>query len=159
MLFRSHYDFGRFISPIAILSNQNNNEANLQNDIIGNEKTMGAELFIRRKNRQINGWIAYQFNNTNYSFNDIDDGHYYTADHDITHEFKSVMMTSILDYDITATWSYSSGRVYTNPNEINKTNDFQIIFNPGERNKERLEPVHHLDISISKRYKIGRAHV
>jgi hypothetical protein len=65
------------------------------------------------------------------------------------------MMTSILDYDITATWSYSSGRVYTDPNEINKTNDFQIIFNPGERNKERLEPVHHLDISISKSYTLN----
>jgi len=152
---RGHYDFGRFISPIAILSNQNNNEPNLQDDMIGNEKTMGAEIFIRRKNKQINGWIAYQFNNTNYSFNDIDNGHYYTADHDITHEFKSVTMTSVLDYDITATWSYSSGRVYTDPNEINKTNDFQIIFNPGKRNKERLEPVHHLDISISKRYTLN----
>ena len=147
-----HYDFGRFISPIAIISNKNNNRSVLQNDMTGNEKIVGSEIFIRRKNRQITGWIAYQFNNTNYSFNDINNGNDYTADHDITHEFKSVIMTSILDYDITATWSYSSGRVYTNPNEIIKTNDYQIIFSPGERNKERLKPVHHLDISISKSY-------
>ena len=147
-----HYDFGRFISPIAILSNQNNNENRLQNDMIGNEKTIGSEIFIRRKNRQINGWIAYQFNNTDYSFND---SHYYSANHDITHEFKSVMMTSILDYDFTATWSYSSGRVYTHLDEINITNDFQIFYNDGKRNKERLEPVHHLDISISKSYTLN----
>jgi len=68
---------------------------------------------------------------------------------------KTVFITSILDYDVTATWSYSSGRVYTHPSEINKTNDFQIIFNPGARNKERLNPVHHLDISISKKYVIN----
>ena len=64
-------------------------------------------------------------------------------------------MTSILDYDFTATYSYSSGRVYTHSDEISITNDFQIFFNDGKRNKERLEPVHHLDISISKSYTLN----
>ena len=151
-----HYDFGRYISPIPILSNQNNNYYNSPNDLIGNEETTGAELFIRRKNKQINGWISYQSNNTEYSFNDIDEGRFFKADHDVTHEFKSVLMTSVLDYDLTANWSYSSGRVYTHPDDINKTNDFQIVFNPGSRNNERLDPVHHLDISISKKYILNR---
>ena len=149
------YDFGRYISPIPILSNPNNTEYISTTDSTGTEKTGGGEIFIRRKNRQINGWIAYQFNNTKYSFDDINNGQFFNADHDITHELKTVFITSILDYDVTATWSYSSGRVYTHPSEINKTNDFQIIFNPGARNKERLNPVHHLDISISKKYVIN----
>ena len=149
------YDFGRYISPIPILSNPNNTEYISTTDSIGTEKTGGGEIFIRRKNRQINGWIAYQFNNTKYSFDDINNGQFFNADHDITHELKTVFITSILDYDVTATWSYSSGRVYTHPSEINKTNDFQIIFNPGARNKERLNPVHHLDISISKKYVVN----
>ena len=149
------YDFGRYISPIPILSNPNNTEYISTTDSTGTEKTGGGEIFIRRKNRQINGWIAYQFNNTKYSFDDINNGQFFNADHDITHELKTVFITSILDYEVTATWSYSSGRVYTHPSEINKTNDFQIIFNPGARNKERLNPVHHLDISISKKYVIN----
>ena len=149
------YDFGRYISPIPILSNPNNTEYISTTDSTGTEKTGGGEIFIRRKNRQINGWIAYQFNNTKYSFDDINNGQFFNADHDITHELKTVFITSILDYDVTATWSYSSGRVYTHPSEINKTNDFQIIFNPGARNKERLNPVHHLDISISKKYVVN----
>ena len=66
------------------------------------------------------------------------------------------MMPSVLDYHLPANWSYSSGRVYTHPDDINKTNDFQIIFNPGSRNNERLDPVHHLDISISKKYILNR---
>ena len=149
------YDFGRYISPIPILSNPNNTEYISTTDSTGTEKTGGGEIFIRRKNRQINGWIAYQFNNTKYSFDDINNGQFFNADHDITHELKTVFITSILDYDVTATWSYSSGRVYTHPSEIYKTNDFQIIFNPGARNKERLNPVHHLDISISKKYVVN----
>ena len=149
------YDFGRYISPIPILSNPNNTEYISTTESTGTEKTGGGEVFIRRKNRQINGWIAYQFNNTKYSFDDINNGQFFNADHDITHELKTVFITSILDYDVTATWSYSSGRVYTHPSEIYKTNDFQIIFNPGARNKERLNPVHHLDISISKKYVVN----
>ena len=66
------------------------------------------------------------------------------------------MKTTILNYDFTANWSYSSGRVFTHPNEINKTNSFQIIFTPETRNRERLKPVHHLDISISKNYVVDR---
>ena len=149
------YDFGRYISPIPIFSNPNNTEYISTTESTGTEKTGGGEVFIRRKNRQINGWIAYQFNNTKYSFDDINNGQFFNADHDITHELKTVFITSILDYDVTATWSYSSGRVYTHPSEIYKTNDFQIIFNPGARNKERLNPVHHLDISISKKYVVN----
>lgn len=149
------YDFGRYISPIPIFSNPNNTEYISTTESTGTEKTGGGEVFIRRKNRQINGWIAYQFNNTKYSFDDINNGQFFNADHDITHELKTVFITSILDCDVTATWSYSSGRVYTHPSEIYKTNDFQIIFNPGARNKERLNPVHHLDISISKKYVVN----
>ena len=146
------YDFEKYISPIPILSNPTNTDYSFTADSTGTEKTAGGEIFIRRKNKQINGWIAYQLNNTKYSFDDIDNGQFFNADHDITHELKTIIITSILDYDVTANWSFSSGRVYTHQNEINITNDFQIIFNPGARNKERLNPVHHLDISISKKY-------
>ena len=150
------YDFERYISPIAIFSDLSDEGHGSDNDFSGSEITAGSEIFIRRKNKPINGWVAYQYNNTKYSYNDIDDGLFFPADHDVTHEFKSVIMTSILNYDFTANWSYSSGRVFTHPNEINKTNNFQIIFNPETRNRERLKPVHHLDISISKNYVVDR---
>tara|TARA_B100000700_G_scaffold16483_1_gene16323 strand:- start:479 stop:1231 length:753 start_codon:yes stop_codon:yes gene_type:complete len=150
------YDFERYISPIAIFSDLSDEGHGSDNDFSGSEITAGSEIFIRRKNKPINGWVAYQYNNTKYSYNDIDDGLFFPADHDVTHEFKSVIMTSILNYDFTANWSYSSGRVFTHPNEINKTNSFQIIFNPETRNRERLKPVHHLDISISKNYVVDR---
>ena len=43
------YDFGRYISPIPILSNPNNTEYISTTDSTGTEKTGGGEIFIRRK--------------------------------------------------------------------------------------------------------------
>ena len=60
------------------------------------------------------------------------------------------------NWDITTSWSYSSGRVFTHENDINKTNDFQIIFDSDSRNKQRLPSIHHLDLSISKMYKLKK---
>ena len=71
------YDFGRYISPIPILSNPTNPDYSFTVDSTGTEKTVGAEIFIRRKNKQINGWIAYQLNNTKYSFDDVDNGQFF----------------------------------------------------------------------------------
>ena len=65
------------------------------------------------------------------------------------------MMTSLGKWNLTANWVYSSGRVYTDPNEIIINNNYQVLINSGMRNKERLQPVHHLDISLSRQWQIN----
>ena len=151
-----HFNFEKYLSPIPILSEQNESGNPYYTESQGEEKINGAEVLIRRKNHLINGWISYHFNQTKYSFPDINNGKLYNADHDLRHEFKSVLVTSILNWDITTSWSYSSGRVFTHENDINKTNDFQIIFDLDSRNKQRLPSIHHLDLSISKMYKLKK---
>ena len=154
-----YFDFESYLSPIPIFSKQNDyiDDVILATD--GQEKTNGAEFFIRRKNQAINGWISYQINNTKYSFSNIDGGQYYNANHSIEHEFKSVFITSILDWNLTTNWSYSSGRFYTNENDVYIASDFQVLFNPGTRNNKKLPPTHHLDFSVSKKFKINRFEV
>jgi len=154
-----HFNFEKYLSPIPILSEQNDYGNQYYTESQGEEKINGAEVLIRRKNHLINGWISYHFNQTKYSFPDINNGKLYNADHDLRHEFKSVLVTSILNWDITASWSYSSGRVFTHEDDINKTNDFQIIFDLDSRNKQMLPPIHHLDLSISKMYKLKKFEV
>ena len=151
-----HFNFEKYLSPIPILSEQNEYGNQYYTESQGKEKINGAEVLIRRKNSLINGWISYHFNETKYSFPDINDGNLYKADHDLRHEFKSVLITSILNWDVTTSWSYSSGRVFTHENDIDKTNDFQIIFDLDSRNKQRLPSIHHLDLSISKIYKLKK---
>ena len=151
-----HFNFEKFLSPMNILSDDSdiNSDYLLENE--GKEKSDGIELLVRRKNKLINGWISYHFNTTNYSFNNINNGKFYKADHDFTHELKTVLITSILNWDLTASWSYCSGRVFTHEDDIYKTNDFQIIFDLDSRNKQRLPSIHHLDLSISKMYKLKK---
>ena len=154
-----YFDFESYLSPIPIFSKQTDyiDDVILATD--GQEKANGAEFFIRRKNQAINGWVSYQINNTKYSFPDIDDGKYYNANHSIEHEFKSVFITSILDWNLTTNWSYSSGRFYTDESDVYIASDFQVLFNPGTRNNKKLPPTHHLDFSVSKKFKINRFEV
>ena len=132
-----------------------NSDYLLENE--GKEKSDGIELLLRRKNKSINGWISYHFNKTNYSFNNINNGKFYKADHDFTHELKTVLITSILNWNLTASWSYSSGRSFTNEDYINITTDFKVDIVQGKKNTLRLPPSHHLDISISKDFNLKMA--
>ena len=151
---KGHFNFEKFLSPMNILSDDSdiNSDYLLENE--GKEKSDGIELLVRRKNKPINGWISYHFNKTNYSFNNINNGKFYKADHDFTHELKTVLITSILNWNFTASWSYSSGRPFTNEDYINITTDFKVDIAQGKKNTLRLPPSHHLDISISKDFNL-----
>ena len=151
---KGHFNFEKFLSPMNVLSDDNdiNSDFLLENE--GKEKSDGIELLLRRKNKSINGWISYHFNKTNYSFNNINNGKFYKADHDFTHELKTVLITSILDWNVTASWSYSSGRSFTNEDYINITTDFKVDITQGKKNTTRLPPSHHLDVSISKDFSL-----
>ena len=60
---------------------------------------------------------------------------------------------------MTTNWSYSSGRFYTDENDVYIDSDFQVLFNPGKRNNKKLSPTHHLDFCVSKKFKINRFEV
>ena len=116
----------------------------------GSGYSSGAEFLIRKNKGKITGWISYLLNKTVFEYPDLNNGMGFLGDHDKTHEIKSVLMTSIGNWDLTANWVYSSGRVYTNKNNIDNSN--QIISIISELNNERLKPIHHLDISVSTHY-------
>ena len=149
------YDFQDFLSPVSPALLYHDRIQNLSAEPIGNGETRGAEIFARKKSGKVTGWVSYQWNKTEYTFPILNGGKSFPADHDITHEFKSVMMTSLGKWNLTANWVYSSGRVYTDPNEIIINNNYQVLINSGMRNKERLQPVHHLDISLSRQWQIN----
>ena len=149
------YDFQDFLSPVSPAFLYHDRIQNLSAEPIGNGETRGAEVFARKKSGKITGWVSYQWNKTEYTFPILNGGKSFPADHDITHEFKTVVLTSLGKWNLAANWVYSSGRVYTNPNEIIISNNYQILINSGMRNNNRLQPVHHLDISLSRQWQIN----
>tara|TARA_Y100000815_G_scaffold258838_1_gene268694 strand:- start:734 stop:2107 length:1374 start_codon:yes stop_codon:yes gene_type:complete len=148
------YDFQGFQSPVSTSLPYQNLSHNLPEEPIGKGKTRGAEFFARRKSGKVTGWISYQWNKTEYTFPNLNGGKPFSADHDITHEFKNVVLTSLWKWNLAANWVYSSGRVYTDPKEIIIYNH-QVLINSGMRNNKRLKPVHHLDVTLSRQWQIN----
>jgi len=112
----------------------------------------GLELLVRKTKGKITGWASYQRNRTINWYSDLNENKEFFADHDRTNEFKLVAMTTIYSFQISANWAYTSGRVYTNEENVNISSlDFDIYI-PTKQNEERLNPTHHLDISLSKNW-------
>ena len=71
-------------------------------------------------------------------------------DNDITDEFKYVLITKIKNFNLTANWVYSSGRVFTDVENLHLNPGYKIIVIE-RKISTRLSPNHHLDVSISAR--------
>lgn len=135
-------------SAIPVISLENNRESEPSLVFQGIGTTTGIELLLRKRKGRLTGWLSYQKNKTEYTFPSLNEGMPFLGDHDISHEFKSVIMTHIGKWELTGNWVWAAGHVYTNPENVFVVNR-QIVI-PSEQNKVRIEPIHHLDISLSK---------
>jgi len=117
----------------------------------GSGSSNGVEFLARKKQGQITGWISYHYNQTLYDFKTLNNSTEFLADYDRSHELKTVTMTRIFNWDISAMWFLSSGAVFTASEDVYVQSGFQTITN-GNKNKGRLNPTHRLDISVSKSF-------
>ena len=144
---------GSFIPTTTLVNNWtvSNNEIGF-----GTGTARGMELLLRKKEGMVSGWISYHLNRTKYDFPSLNNGDSFLANHDKMHEFKSVIMTRIRKWDFTATWVYASGRVYTSTENMYVNSGYQIS-TTGNQNNERLDSIHHLDVSISRTWQVSPA--
>jgi hypothetical protein len=141
--------------PVTALRNDQGEEKSLMN--IGSGTANGIEFLIRKRKGFITGWLSYQRNKTQYTFPNLNQGKPFFSDHDKTQEFKSVFMTNIGSWELTANWVFASGHVYTDFENVDVEN-LEIIIS-SDRNKSRLPPIHHLDVSFSKTWVVSIAKV
>lgn len=138
-----------------------NNEINFDTNVsIGAGEKRGLEFILRKKHGSVLGWVSYHLNKTEYDFPDLNNGNKYLANHDKTHELKTVLITRIWNMDLTANWVFSSGGLYTDINNkyVEPGSGFNII-TTGNINEKRLPTVHHLDIGISRSWNISKANI
>ena len=139
--------------PVTALRNDRGEVKSLMN--IGSGKTNGIEIILRKRKGPITGWLSYQRNKTQYTFLNLNQGKPFFSDHDKTQEFKSVFMTNIGSWELTANWVFASGHVYTDSENVEVEN-LQVIIS-SDRNESRLPPIHHLDVSLSKTWGVSIA--
>ena len=117
--------------------------------VFGEGRAYGAEFFLKKSSGRLNGWIGYTLSRTERSFPDIEDGRWYPAVYDKTHDLSVVASYTLnKKWDMGATFIYGSGKYFTPINGFyfieQQLNTFY-----GERNSARLDAYHRFDLSFT----------
>ena len=81
----------------------------------GKGYSRGIDFLVQKKYGRLTGWIGYTLGETRYNFPVFGDG-YYSANQDVTHEFKTVLTWKpIRDLTLSTSWIYATGKPFTEP--------------------------------------------
>lgn len=115
----------------------------------GEARAYGSEFLIKKTKGKLNGWIGYTLSRTQKKIDEINNGDWYFAKYDKTHD-----LSVVLSYDFNKSWSvstnfvYSTGAAVTMP--IGKM-EYMGMTVPiySERNGKRMPDYHRLDFAVS----------
>jgi len=104
---------------------------------------------LKKKYGRFNGWIAYTLSRTERQINGINNGNWYSARQDATHDISIVGIFDINEkWSISATWVYNTGNAATFPSGKYEI-DGSVQFYYTERNGYRMPNYHRLDIGAT----------
>lgn len=117
--------------------------------IYGKGRAYGVELFFKKRYGKLNGWIGYTLSKTENRFDGVNDGHYFAATHDRTHDISVVGI-----YKLSKRWTLSSTFVYGTGNAVTYPHGkYQVggltTFYYADRNADRLPAYSRLDIGAT----------
>lgn len=117
--------------------------------VYGSGRAYGLELFLKKKYGRFNGWIGYTLSRTEDKFAAINDGKYFPATQDRTHDLSVVGI-----YKLNERWSFSSDFVYGTGNAVTfPTGKYNVggltTFSYSERNGYRMPSTNRLDIGAT----------
>lgn len=117
--------------------------------VFGEGRAYGLELYLRKNQGRLNGWVSYTWSRTERSFSDIEDGRWYPAVYDRTHDLSIVANYELSrKIDLGAVWIYGTGRAFT-PIQGFFLIDGRLNTQYGPRNSDRLDDYHRLDLSMT----------
>lgn len=123
---------------------------NVESQIIfGSGRAYGLELFLKKKYGKFNGWISYDLSRTERKFDAINNGNYYPARQDRTHDISIVGIYELnKHWTFSATWVYNTGNAVTFPSGKYEI-DGKTVMLYSERNANRMPAYHRLDIGAT----------
>jgi len=123
---------------------------NVESQILfGSGRAYGLELFLKKKYGRFNGWISYDLSRTERKFDAINNGSYYPARQDRTHDISIVGMYELSKHwSLSATWVYNTGNAVTFPSGKYEV-DGKTVMLYTERNASRMPSYHRLDIGAT----------
>ncbi len=117
--------------------------------VFGSGRAYGVELFIKKRTGKLTGWIGYTLARTERTFDEIDDGAWYPAKQDRTHDVSVVAMYNITKkLNISATWVYYTGNAVTFPSGKYEIEGVLVPVYTS-RNGYRMPNYHRMDLGIT----------
>lgn len=123
---------------------------NLEDIILGGRgRSYGIELMARKNIGKLKGWISYTLSKTQTKIDGINDGRWYDASNDRRNDLAVVAIYELTPkWNLSASWTYSSGRPLTAPDEKYVIAGTTCYYFSG-RNTYKTPPSHRLDISAT----------
>lgn len=117
--------------------------------LFGKGRAYGLELMLKKKYGVLNGWIGYTLSRTELNIPGINEGNWYPARQDATHDVSVVAI-----YDLSKRWNFSGTWVYRTGNAITFPSgkyevDGQVQLYYTERNGYRMPAYHRLDLGAT----------
>jgi hypothetical protein len=121
--------------------------------LFGIGRAYGLEVLLRKKQGKLTGWIGYTYSKTERLIDGINNGNWYPAKQDITHDLSIVGIYDISkNWSVSATWVYNTGNAVTFPSGKYLINgNTQYYFT--ERNGYRMPDYHRLDLGATRTLK------
>lgn len=124
--------------------------------LYGVGRAYGLELLLKKRRGKFTGWVSYTLSRSERKFDEINNGDWYAARQDRTHDVSVVGMYNFTDrLTVSATWVYFTGNAVTFPSGKYEL-DGQIVNLYSERNGYRFPDYHRLDLGLtldSKKFK------
>ena len=139
-----------YVEGVNILSN----DAIETQLLYGIARAYGAEFLVRKNKGKLTGWIGYTLARTEKQIDGINNGDWYAARHDRTHDISVVAI-----YDVTKKLTLSGTFVYYTGNAVTfpsgkYTIDNRTVFLYTERNGYRMPAYHRMDLNVT--YQLGK---
>jgi hypothetical protein len=121
--------------------------------LFGKGRAYGIEFLFKKKMGRLTGWISYTLSKTERQINEINNGSWYPARQDRTHDIAIVGIYNLSQkWTLSGNWIFYTGDAVTYPSG-KYTIDNEVYFYYSERNAYRMPNYHRLDISATKQLK------
>ncbi|NEW80926.1 MAG: TonB-dependent receptor [Mariniphaga sp.] len=117
--------------------------------LFGKGRSYGLEFLCKKDDGIFTGWISYTLSRTEKRFDEINDGSWYPARQDRTHDISIVTnLKAGKKLSLSATWVYYTGNAITFPSGKYEIDD-NIVNYYTSRNGYRMPAYHRLDLGAS----------
>ncbi len=115
----------------------------------GKGRSYGVELTLKKRLGRLTGWIGYTLSKSEKKIDGINEGRWYNAFQDRTHDISIVGMYELSPkWSLSAAWVYYTGNAISYPSGKYQINGRDVMYY-AERNGYRMPAYHRLDLGAT----------